>query len=161
MQSSHIRGAQDALLWGTKILDKKNIVFRGFAGILFGHGIVSLTSLKGLTSGELMEFDYIISQSRNEVYRQGGVVVLLSRAKVRNIKVQLIDYRMFQAQDGLAPSMEDNDDGKDVASGRVFEGFFGGTLDSDLEPEALAALVDSKYLDLVSKTIKVMISIPA
>ncbi len=155
--SSHLTlgVAQDALLWGTKILDKKNIVFRGFAGILFSHGIVSLTLLRGLTSGELMEFDYIISQSRNEVYRQGGVVVLLSRAKVRNIKVQLIDYRMFQAQDGLAPSMEDNDDVKGCRFWQSFvKGFFGGTLDSDLEPEALAALVDSKYLDLVSKNDK-------
>ncbi len=147
--------AQDVLLWGTKTLDKKNIVFQGFARILFSHGIVSLTLLRGLTSGELMEFDYIISQSRNEVYRQGGVAVLLSRAKVRNIKVQLIDYRMFQAQDGLAPSKEDNDDVKGYCFWQSFvKGLFGGTLDCDLGPEALAALVDSKYFDLVSKNDK-------
>ena len=102
-----------------------------------------------------MEFDYIISQSRNEVYRQGGVAVLLSRAKVRNIKVQLIDYRMFQAQDGLAPSKEDNDDVKGYCFWQSFvKGLFGGTLDCDLGPEALAALVDSKYFDLVSKNDK-------
>lgn len=146
---------QDALLWGTKTLDKKNIVFQGFARILFSHGIVSLTLLRGLASGELMEFDYIISQSRNEIYRQGGVAALLSKAKVRNIKVQLVDYRMFQAQDGLAPSKEDNDDGKGYHFWQSFvKGLFGGTLGCDLEPEALAALVDSKYLDLGSKNDK-------
>ena len=96
-----------------------------------------------------MEFDYIISQTRNEVYRQGGVAVLLSRAKVRNIKVQLIDYGMFQAQDGLAH----NDDVNGYRFWQNFvKGLFGGTLDCELEPEALAAIVNSKYLDLVSNS---------
>jgi hypothetical protein len=145
--------AKDILMWGTKALDRKNIVFQGFSRILFGHGIVSLTLLRGLTAGELMEFDYIISQTRNEVYRQGGVAVLLSRAKVRNIKVQLIDYGMFQAQDGLAPSREDNDDVSGYRFWQNFvKGLFGGTLDCELEPEALAAIVNSKYLDLVSNS---------
>lgn len=152
-QSNHLTlgVTQDALMWGGKTLDKKNIVFQGFSHILFNHGIISLTLLSGLTVEELMEFDYIISQTRNEVYRQGGVAVLLSRAKVRNIKVQFIDYRMFQAQDGLALSKEDEDD----MNGRHFwqnfvKGLFGGTLDCNLEPEALAAMVDSKYLDFLS-----------
>jgi len=141
--------AKDILMWGTKALDRKNIVFQGFSRILFGHGIVSLTLLRGLTAGELMEFDYIISQTRNEVYRQGGVAVLLSRAKVRNIKVQLIDYGMFQAQDGLAH----NDDVNGYRFWQSFvKGLFGGTLDCELEPEALAAIVNSKYFDLVSNS---------
>ena len=143
--------AKDTLMWGIKTLDRKNIVFQGFSRILFGHGIVSLTLLRGLTAGELMEFDYIISQTRNEVYRQGGVAVLLSRAKVRNIKVQLIDYRMFQAQDGLASSREDNDDSNGYRFWNSFvKGLFGGTLDCDLDPETLAAIVNSKYNDLLS-----------
>lgn len=141
--------AQDTLMWGTKTLDKKNVVFQGFSRILFNHGIISLTLLNGLTSGELMEFDYIISQTRNEVYRQGGVAVLLSKAKVRNIKVRLIDYRMFQAQDGLAPSNEEAINGHHFWQNFV-KALFGGTLDCDLEPEALAAIVDSKYLDFLS-----------
>jgi len=142
--------ARDTLMWGTKTLDK-NLVFQSFARILFGHGIVSLTLLRGLTAAELMEFDHIISQKRNNVYRQGGVAVLLSKARVRNIKVRLIDYGMFQAQDGLALPTGDNEDASGFQFWRSFvKGLLGGALDSDLEPEALAEIVNNKYLDLVA-----------
>jgi len=81
--------AKDFLMLETKELDRKNPVFQNFAQILFEHGMVSLTLFRDLAVDELMEFDHIISQKRNDVHCQGGVASLLSKANVQNIKVQL------------------------------------------------------------------------
>ena len=93
--------AKNSVMVGLKALDQKNPIFQRFAGTLFEHGIVGLTLLRGLTSKELMDFDIIIAQKRNDIYQKGGVDVLLSKAGIRHIQVKLIDYALFQAQEGL------------------------------------------------------------
>ena len=148
--------AKDFLMLETKELDRKNPVFQNFAQILFEHGMVSLTLFRDLAVDELMEFDHIISQKRNDVHCQGGVASLLSKANVQNIKVQLIDYRMFQAQEGLVDPKTD----KDAARESLFwwhfvRGVMEGTLDplgipldgmEDIEPEALAKILNDQYM---------------
>ena len=89
--------AKDAVMVGLKVLDQKNPIFQRFAGTLFEQGIVGLTLLRGLTSKELMDFDIIIAQKRNDIYQKGGIDVLLSKAGIRHIQVKLIDYALFQA----------------------------------------------------------------
>lgn len=148
--------AKDTLMVGARELDRKNPVFQGFAQILFGHGIVSLTLLRGLTVDELMDFDHIISQKRNDVHRQGGVSVLLSKAKAYNIRVQLIDYRMFRAQEGLLGSEVDMDKDEQSFFWRHFvRGVIEGALDphgkaldgaEDVDPEALARILNEQYM---------------
>jgi hypothetical protein len=59
--------AKNAVMVGSKVLDQKNPIFQRFAGTLFEHGIVGLTLLRGLTSKELMDFDVIIAQRRNNI----------------------------------------------------------------------------------------------
>ena len=94
--------AKDALMVGSKFLDRKNPVFRSFAQTLFQHGIVSLTLLKDLSLQELMDFAHIIMQKRNDVTTQGGVSALIAKTGIENIRVQLIDYSVFQTRDGLS-----------------------------------------------------------
>jgi HEAT repeat protein len=147
--------AKDTLMLGTKALDKKNPVFQNFAQILFEHGIVSLTFFRNLTVDELMDFDHIISQKRNDVQHQGGVATLLSKAKVNSIKAQLIDYRMFQAEEGLVDSESDRNDAQESFFWWQFvRGVIDGTLDPQgipldgmegYDPEALATLLNEHY----------------
>ncbi len=156
--------AKDSVMVGLKILDQKNPIFQRFARTLFGHGIVGLTLLRGLASKELMDFDIIISQKRNDLYQKGGVDALLSKAGIRHIQVKLIDYGMFQAQEDL-DSYET--DGEDLQSSLFWESFvkglFEGTLDSDgksskpwndIDAKALAGMLNSKYLSQDTKALE-------
>lgn len=147
--------AKDTLMVGTKALDKKNSVFQNFAHILFEHGIVSLTFLRGLTVDELMDFDHIISQKRNDVQHQGGVEALLNKAKVSNIKVQLIDYKMFHAQEGLIETGANIDDFQESLFWWHFvRGVMDGTINpfglpfgemKEVDPENLAAIINNQF----------------
>jgi HEAT repeat protein len=148
--------AKDTLMLGTKALDRKIPVFQNFAQILFEHGIVGLTFFRDLTVDELMDFDHIISQKRNDVHHQGGVATLLSKAKVQNIKAQLIDYRLFQAQEGPIGAESDKDDSQESLFWWQFvRGVMEGTLDplgvpsdsmENFDPEALATILNEQYL---------------
>jgi len=148
--------AKDTLMMGDKALDRKNPVFQSFAQTLFEHGVVSITFFRDITLDELMDFDHIISQKRNDVHRQGGVAALLSRAKVRSIGVQLIDYRIFKAQEGTLDTDADKDNPQDSLFWWHFvRGVMEGTLDplgvpmdvmDDMDPEALATILNEQYL---------------
>ena len=148
--------AKDTLMLGTKALDRKIPVFQNFAQILFDHGIVSLTFFRDITVDELMDFDHIVSQKRNDVHHQGGVATLLSKAKVQNIKVQLIDYRIFQAQDGpLNTEIGKDNDQESLFWWQFVRGVMEGTLDplgvpsdgmEDFDPEALAMILNEQYV---------------
>ena len=147
--------AKDTLMLGTKALDRKNPVFQNFAQILFEHGIVSMTFFRDITVDELMDFDHIVSQKRNDVHHQGGVAALLSKAKVQNIKVQLIDYRMFQAQEGPLSAELDKENNQDSLFWWQFvRGVMDGALDplgvpsngwEDIDPEALATILNEQF----------------
>ena len=149
---------------GLKVLDQKNPIFQRFAGTLFEHGIVGLTLLRGLTSKELMDFDIIIAQKRNDIYQKGGVDVLLSKAGIRHIQVKLIDYALFQAQEDLDSTEEGGEDLKSLLFWESFvKGLFEGTLDpdgksnkswNDIDAKTLAEMLNSKYLSQDSKTME-------
>lgn len=133
----------------------KHPLFEGFARALFRHGIIGLTLSRGLTSTELMAFDHIISENRDDVHKQGGILRLLSREKVRHIRTRLVDYGAFQAEDGLA-FCETDDEVILLPSiwGRFVKGLFAGVVDPealggvpplDVNPTDLAAILNSIY----------------
>ena len=150
--------SKDSFIFGTKFFDRNDPVFQGLAKALFDHGIVSLTLIKGLTVAELIDFNHIISQKHDDVYRQGGVAMLLSLANIRNIRVQVIDYGVFQVQEGLAFGDTDHEDFR----GSLFwwncvKGLFEGIVDTlhssdhaleNLEPEEIATMINDRYFDL-------------
>ncbi len=154
--------AKDSVMVGLTVMDRKNPIFQRFAKTFFEHGIVGLTLLKGLTSKELTDFDIIITQKRNDIYRQGGINALVSKAGIRHIKVKLIDYGLFQAQEGP----DDDENREDLRSLLFWENFikglFEGTLDPDgssgknwydLDPKDMAALLNNLYLNQESTAI--------
>jgi len=149
--------AKNSVMVGPNVLDQKNPIFQRFAQTLFEQGIVGLTLLRGLISKELMDFDIIIAQKRNDIYQKGGVDALLSKAGIRHIQVKLIDYALFQAQEDLDSIGKG---GEDLQSSLFWESFvkglFEGTLDpdgksgkswNDIEPKTLAEMLNSKYLN--------------
>ncbi len=156
--------AKNSVMVGLKALDQKNPIFQRFAGTLFEQGIVGLTLLRGLTSKELMDFDIIIAQKRNDIYQKGGVDALLSKAGIRHIQVKLIDYALFQAQEDLD---SDEKGGEDLQSLLFWESFvkglFEGTLDpdgksskpwNDIDAKTLAEMLNSEYLSQDSKALE-------
>ncbi len=148
--------AKNSVILGPTVLDQKNPIFQRFAQTLFEHGIIGLILQKGLTSKELMDFDSIIAQKRNDVYQQGGVNALLSKANIRHIQTRLIDYSLFQMQEGL----EKTEKNKEYLQTSLFwesfvKGFFEETLDprgksgksfTDIEPEMLAMMLNDRHL---------------
>lgn len=155
--------AKNSVMVGPKTLDQKNPIFQRFAGTLFEHGIVGLTLLKGLTSEEIMDFDIIIAQKRNDIYQKGGVEALLLKAGIRHIQVKLIDYGMFQAQEDLDVFGKDGEDLQSLLFWESFvKGLFEGTLDpegkiskpwEDIDAKTLAGMLNSKYLSQDAKTL--------
>jgi hypothetical protein len=156
--------AKNSVMVGPKALDQKNPIFQRFAGTLFEHGIVGLILLRGLTSKELMDFDIIIAQKRNDIYRQGGVDVLLSKAGIRHIQVKLIDYALFQAQEGLDSHEKGGENLKASLFWESFvKGLFEGVLDpggqsnkpwNDIDAKNLAEMLNSKHLIQDSKAME-------
>jgi len=154
--------AKDSVMIGLTVMDKKNPIFQRFAKTFFEHGIVGLTLLRGLTSKELIDFDVIITQKRNDIYRQGGINALVSKAGIRHIKLKLIDYALFQAQE----SSDDKESREDLRSLLFWENFikglFEGTLDPDgssgknwydLNPKDIAAMLNNLHLSHESTAI--------
>jgi hypothetical protein len=156
--------AKNAVMVGLKVLDQKNPIFQRFAGTLFEQGIVGLTLLRGLTSKELMDFDIIIAQKRNDVYQKGGVDALLSEAAIRHIQVKLIDYGMFQAQEDIDFIEKGGEDLQSLSFWESFvKGLLEGTLDphgesskswNDIEPKTLAEMLNSEYLSQDSRALE-------
>ena len=120
--------AKNKVIMGPKALEEKDPLLQAFAQSLFEHGIVSITISRGFSSQELIDFDHIIAQKRNDVYRQGGINALLTKSKVTHIKTQLIDYRLFQEQGPEAQS----DDASGLQAQSFWERFIEGLFEDNL-----------------------------
>lgn len=149
--------AKDAFMLGEKFLGRKDPILRIVARTLFKHGIIGLKLLKGVSVHELIEFDAIILQKYGEIRQQGGIVALLSKARIKHIQVQLINYSMFQAAEGASTC--NNDDRYPESSlfwWRLVRGLLKESLNfqdgssepwEDIDPEALAAALNGACPD--------------
>ncbi len=149
--------AKDVVLLGTETLDPKNPIFQRFARILFEQGVVGLTLLRGLTIQELMDFDVIIAQKRNDVYRQGGIEVLLEKAGITHLLVQVIDYGLFHTDGGTdSPERKGPGEGGQSSFWESFvRGLFEGTIDpggmsdssmTGMDADSLATMLNNNHL---------------
>lgn len=155
--------AKNSVMMGMKLLDQKNPIFQRFAGTLFEQGIVKFTVLRGLTSKELMDFDIIVSQKRNDIYRKGGVEFLISKAGIRHIHLELIDYTLFRAEEDLEIGERDGENLQSLSFWETFvRGLFEGTLDPDarggrpwdeIDPKALAEMLNNAYFNRDSQAL--------
>lgn len=89
--------ARDSLVVGDVILDKKNIVFRDFAKVLYEHGIGALFLHPGLKTDELRNFNIILSLKREELLKYGGISAVWEKSKISSISIEPIQYELFSA----------------------------------------------------------------
>ena len=146
--------AKNAIILGTTVLEPENQRFQSFAGSLFRHGIVGLTLLKGLNSKELIGFNRLILQSRNDILQQGGLEALISDAGIRHIKLLLIDYGLFHMFEGSDSDVMENLQNASFWSHFV-EGLFQGILASGIDtpegrysvvPDRLGGMLNERYM---------------
>ncbi len=89
--------ARESLIVGDVILDKKNIVFKDFAKVLYEHGIGVLILHPGLKADELRNFNIILSLKRDELLKHGGISVVWEKSRISSISIKPIQYDLFSA----------------------------------------------------------------
>jgi len=144
--------AKDALMYGTAILEKNNLVYRDFARVLFEHSIGVLTMRKGLTTKELENFNIILGLKREEINRHGGIEALWGKAQITSLAITAIRYDLF----GMSDQEDEESELPDTSSEGIWEQFTRGLMagrlghqsdpaGSNFEPEILAAFLNERF----------------
>ena len=94
--------AKETLLLGADSLDRLTPVVKGVARILFHHGIALISFRKGLTAGEIEEFNGILRLKRSSIAAAGGIEQLMQEAGIEHLRVRKICYDAFRASDELS-----------------------------------------------------------
>lgn len=98
--------ARNSLMVNGSLLDKNNHIFSNFAKVLFDHGIGALTLRTGLTPLELISFNEIICQKREELLNRGGISELWKQAGISALQMVPVRYDLFHVVDTSALSVE-------------------------------------------------------
>ena len=124
-----IAAAKNALLVENSFLDKSNLVFRDFAGVLFEHGIGALVFRRGLTVEELRSFNLILGLKREELSAQGGIEKTWEQSNIGAIGIRAIRYDLFDTteDDVLTTSPKTEPSGEGLWE-RFARGLTGGSL---------------------------------
>ncbi|ALC18226.1 HEAT-like repeat-containing protein [Desulfuromonas soudanensis] len=126
--------AREVLVVGEACLERKNPVFQDLARHLFALGVASLTFSRGLTRGEIITFNELLSHSREEVREAGGLALLLEGLGIRNIAVEEIDYQAFATTEELRIFPPGQNPAAPPAI-PLWEGFITALLHARLDPE--------------------------
>ncbi len=141
--------ARDSLVVGDVILDKKNIVFKDFAKILYEHGIGALILHPGLKADELRNFNIILSLKREELLKYGGISAVWEKSRISSISIKPIQYDLFNATEAESISanklQQPQKDLWETFTRNLIQGTLGNNYSSkdiltedDIDPEALA-----------------------
>jgi len=147
-----IAATKNALLVENVFLDKSNLVFRDFAGVLFEHGIGALVVRRGLTVEELTSFNLILGLKREEVSAQGGIERIWEQSRICALGIRAIRYDLFNTTEDDAPAgfskIESSGEGlwERFARG-LMEGSlgFGTADDASIDPKSLAQAFNRRY----------------
>jgi len=147
-----IAATKTALLVENTTLDKSNLVFRDFAGVLFEHGIGALELRRGLTVEELGSFNLILGLKREEVSDQGGIERLWEQSHIRALGIRAIRYDLFSAtEDDAAAGFPKTEQPGEGLWERFARGLLGGSLGSGtddaagIDPKQLAQALNRRY----------------
>jgi len=149
--------AKDALMFGTSVLEKSNLVYRDFARVLFEHGIGVLTLRRGLTTKELENFNLILGLKRDEINRYGGIKTLWEKGNITSLAITAIRYDLFRASGG-----ETDEDPSQNSTEGIWERFTrelmagnseqrNGQADQDIDPEVLADMLNNTHGQAVER----------
>ncbi|QEM68257.1 hypothetical protein FO488_08830 [Geobacter sp. FeAm09] len=147
-----VAAAKNALLVENVSLDKSNLVFRDFAGVLFEHGIGALIFHKGLDVEELRSFNLILGLKREELNARGGIEKIWEQSHIAALGMRAIRYDLFSAteDDALADSSTTGQPGEGLWE-RFARGLMGGTLGfggadaAGIDPRQLADAFNRRY----------------
>jgi len=144
--------AKDALMFGSAVLEKSNLVYRDFARVLFEHGIGVLTLRRGLTTKELENFNVILGLKRDEINRYGGIETLWEKGNITSLAITAIRYDLFRSSGN--ETEEETETSAEGIWERFTRGLMAGGIDhnndqpgQDIDPEVVAFMLNSKYED--------------
>jgi HEAT repeat protein len=147
-----IAAAKNALLVENATLDKSNLVFRDFAGVLFEHGIGVLELRQGLTVEELGNFNRILGLKREEVSDQGGIERIWEQSHIHALGIRAIRYDLFDAtEDDVPAGSPDMEQSGEGLWERFARGLMGGSLGGEtddaagIDPNQLAQAFNRRY----------------
>ena len=136
--------ARDTLMLGTTALDKKNLVYRDFAGVLFRLGIGGIVLGPGLSGAELEALLGILNTKRQEIDRLGGIAQAWEQAGITSVTVLPVQYDMFTAVDGTSQG-EVHSEGlwERFVRGLLQNGFSDtGSSEDGFDPDVVAAILN-------------------
>jgi hypothetical protein len=87
--------AGETLLFGETVLDKKNASIRDYARTLNNLRILSFSLYRGLKKEELIEFNRILSSKPSDIWAQGKIEGILTKAGVISVKVNEADADQY------------------------------------------------------------------
>ncbi|MEI7816876.1 MAG: hypothetical protein WCI45_06750, partial [Desulfuromonadales bacterium] len=70
----------DSLMVNGVVLEKTNVVYKGFSRVLFERGIGALVFHPGLTISELTNFTTILGLKREQIHQHGGIEQVWGKA---------------------------------------------------------------------------------
>ena len=154
--------AKNTLVLGQTVLEPGNQLFQRFAESLFRHGIMGLALTRGLDARELLTFNRLIAQSRNDIIQQGGLEQLIHDAGIHHVEVVLVDYSLFHMLEDLATDA--TDDLQDASFwSRFVQGFFQGLLGNGpggvaltIDPHKLGVMLTERYMAAQDEAIKTL-----
>jgi hypothetical protein len=132
-------------------LEKSNLVYRDFAGILFDHSIGALVLHPGLTLDELKSFTGILNMKREEIHNQGGIEAIWETAGISAISIKSIRYDLFstveEATVGVGELRASTDDLWERFAHGLTSGLLNheGSAESALDPELLATILNRQF----------------
>ncbi len=141
----------DSLMVNGVVLEKTNVVYKGFSRVLFERGIGALVFHPGLTISELTNFTTILGLKREQIHQHGGIEQVWGKAHIVSLKIRPIRYDLFLAADEETLSTDHNK----ISGEGLWDRFAReltlsdmpqGTDDNaSLDPEILAQLLNRKY----------------
>jgi hypothetical protein len=142
---------REALMVEGVPLDKSNLVYRDFAGILFEHSIGALVLHPGLNFGELKSFTGILNMKREEIINNGGIETIWETAGITAISIKSIRYDLFstveEATLGVGEQPAQTEDLWERFAHGLTQGLLNheGSAESELDPELLASILNQKF----------------
>lgn len=142
----------DALMLDGSVLEKSNVVYRGFSQVLFERGIGALLFHDGLTIEELKKFTHILSLKREQIQHLGGIEQVWTRAGITSVSIRPIRYDLFQSKEENSFSADIDNTSEEGVWERFARELTQGELstadgaETGFDPEIVAEIINNQFV---------------
>jgi hypothetical protein len=136
--------AKDTLVVDDAFLDRKNAVYREFAGSLSKRGIAMVRFKRGVDGDDLYAFSLLLTKE-SEYLSPANCEATLRRLGLRNIDVEAVDYSAFSAREGETSRGEEEELWMSYIKGLLDGSLHSGDVSGDVSrvpPEELAEFLN-------------------